>query len=352
MSRISSELRSPPVRVMVVDDSPICRALLAETLEAEGDIEVVARAEDGKSALALARLCSPALVTMDVRMPGLDGLETVSRLMAERPIPVLVVTDLPTDREATLVFDAVRRGALEVAAKPRAGDERAGSSLRARVRALAGVPVVRHLPPRTAHGREPVASLERGPVRMVAIGASAGGPAALASLLAQLPRSFPACVAIAQHLPVGFASPFARYLATRTELRVVVAERAVPAARGTVVLPPDDAHLVARGPDRLGPSEAPPQGGHRPSVDVLFRSMAEQLGSRAAGVLLTGIGRDGAEGLLAMRGAGAPTIAQDEHSSVVFGMPRAAIELGAAERVLSLEAMSSVLRELVRGGAS
>lgn len=352
MSRTSPETRPAPVRVLVVDDSPICRALLSEALEAEGDIHVVARAEDGTEALALAGLHAPELVTMDVRMPGLDGLATLSRLMAERPTPVLVVTELPTGRDASLVFDAVRRGALEVAAKPVAGDESAARALRSRVRALARVPVVRHPSPRLLHAREPGASIERGPVKIVAIGASAGGPAALASLLDALPASFRGCIAIAQHLPVGFAAPFARYLATRTALRVLLADRPVAAAPGTVVLAADDAHLVARGPDRLGPSDAPAHGGHRPSVDVLFRSMAEHLGGRAAGVLLTGIGKDGAEGLLAMRAAGAVTIAQDEASSVVFGMPRAAIELGAAERVLPLEAMASVLLALVRGGSS
>lgn len=339
------------VRVLVVDDSPICRALLRGIVEADPSMIVVGEAASGLEAIERTAALAPDVLTMDVRMPGLDGLATIERLMSELPRPVLVVTDLPAGADGTLAFEATRRGALDVFAKPSLDDERACRALRERLRLLSRVKVVRHLG-RSAP-RPVVPAIERGPrpVRVVAVAASAGGPAALSTLLGALPASFGACIALTQHLPEGFAEPFARFLAARTALRVVVGDRMVPLVPGTVVVASDRAHLVAHGADHLAPSDAPARGGLRPCADVCFESIAAQHGSAAFGVVLSGIGRDGAEGLLRMRRAGAVTIAQDEATSAIYGMPRAAHELGAAARVLSLAAIAEELRERVIGGS-
>lgn len=352
MSRPSRSPRPRAVRVLVVDDSPVCRGLLRSIVEADDGMVVVAEAGDGVAAIAQARRFLPDVITMDVRMPGLDGWATLERLMAETPRPVLVVTDLSPGVDGSLVFEATRRGALDVSGKPSITDERACRALRERLRLLASVPVVRHLTP-SASTRSPEArerAPHRAPVRLIALAASAGGPAALATLLAALPASLDACIALTQHLPPGFAEPFARFLSTRTALRVVVGDRRLPLVPGQVVVAPDSAHLVARGFDRLEPSDAAARGGLRPSADVCFESIAACHGDGAVGVVLTGIGRDGAAGLAEMRRAGALTIAQDEASSAVYGMPRAAAEIGAAARVLPLHAIADELIERVAGG--
>lgn len=351
MSPASPSPASRPIRVLVVDDSPICRSLLRSIVEADAGMTVVAEAGDGIEAIAKALRHAPDVITMDVRMPGLDGLATLERLMAESPLPVLIVTDLPAGADGMLVFEATRRGALDVSGKPSIADPIACRAFRERLRLLASVPVVRHLGPASrTKVRLPAERAERSPVRVVAIAASAGGPAALSVVLGSLPKDFGACIALTQHLPVGFADPFARYLASRTALRVSVGNRRLAIAPGTIVVAPDSAHLVARGPDHLEPSDAPVRGGHRPSADVCFESIAEKHGSASIGVVLSGIGHDGSRGLLRMREAGATTIAQDEATSAVFGMPRAAAESGAAVRVLPLSGIGEELVERVMGG--
>lgn len=344
-------------RALIVDDSAICREILRAILEEGGHFEVVGEAASGSEALELVARVRPHLVTLDVRMPGMDGLEVLSRLMAEHPCPVLVVTDLPTGPDGGVAFEAVRRGALDVARKPDPEDEAAVKRLRDQARLLATVPVVRHLgvrgssqpaplPSARPAGEVPPLAFERNgsqrPVRVVGIGASAGGPAAVATVLAALAHRTSATLAVVQHLPAGFAGSFARFLAERCKLEVIVAGRPVPVGGSKVVLPPDDRHLSCeRG--HLVASDAPAEHGLRPAVDVLFRSLATTYGSAVAAVVLTGIGRDGAEGLAAVRGAGGLTIAQDDATSAVWGMPRAAVMAGGAARVLPLGAIGPAI---------
>jgi two-component system, chemotaxis family, protein-glutamate methylesterase/glutaminase len=330
------------VRVLTIDDSPVCLALLREILEADGDIAVVCEASGAEEAKRELVRGNFDLVTVDLHMPGLDGLSIVAWIMAVAPKPVLIVSGHVSRRDAAVTLEALRRGALDVAPKPDAGDRAAGRDLRERVRALAKVPVVRHV----AGARAPTrpfrdlrmrdASHAGGPARLVALGASAGGPSAISAVCAALPRSIPACVAIVQHLPIGFADAFAEFLAGRTALPVVVAREPVPLRAGTIVLPPDDAHLALED-DVLRPTSAAREHGHRPSVDVLFRSIAAApCAPDAIGAILSGMGRDGALGLRAMRARGALTIAQDAETAAVNGMPQAARELGAAETVLPI----------------
>jgi len=324
-------------RAVVVDDSAIARELLREWLEADGDLEVAGEAADGETAVELITRLKPDVATIDLRMPGMSGLELVSVLMARSPLPILVLTGEPThDDEADRGIEAVRRGALDLQIKPSALDDNAIRSLRAHVRWLATVPVVRHID--SNKPVEPINIVPPRPFRafsepvIVGIAASAGGPTALAAVLGSLSADLPICLAIVQHLPKGFASSFVNFLQARCSLAVRLAEPGLVPRAGAVVLAPDDHHLELLD-GRFELTSGPPVDGHRPSGSRLLRSLAS-LGAGAIGVVLSGIGRDGADGLRAMRDSNAATIAQDASSSVVYGMPRAALEEGAVQQVL------------------
>ncbi|HEX3480517.1 MAG TPA: chemotaxis protein CheB [Kofleriaceae bacterium] len=368
-------------RAVVVDDSAIWGTQLREWLEADGDVEVIGVAADGESAIDLITRLRPDVATIDLRLPGMSGLEVVTQLMKRAPLPLLVLTGDPTGDDPELAFEAIRRGALDLLLKPSMDDEEAIRALRAHVRWLAGVPVVRHLDRgESGHrpGSEPAIRVPEflrpsadasrphevrpndvrpndrpalPPTRartgraddlaLVGIAASAGGPSALATVLGSLPAELPACLAIVQHLPRGFAPSFVSFLQTRCALTVRLAEAGLVPRAGMVVLAPDDHHLeLVDG--RFALTSGPPVEGHRPSGTVLLRSLAH-CGSSAIGVVLSGIGRDGADGLRAMRDRHAITFAQDETSSVVYGMPRAAVEEGAAQQVLPVAELGDAI---------
>jgi two-component system, chemotaxis family, protein-glutamate methylesterase/glutaminase len=338
------------LRVVVVDDSPIVRALVREWLEVDRDFEVVGEAADGEAAIELITRLRPDVATIDIRMPGMSGLELVSYLMAKAPLPILVLTGEVRD-DASLAFEAVRRGALDLLPKPSARDEDAIRALRTQLRRLASVPVVRHIDTRRqveprANPLPRVVRATGDPV-IVGIAASAGGPSALVAVLAALSAELPAALAIVQHLPKGFASSFVSFLQARCALPVRLAEAGMAPRPGTVVVAPDAHHLeVIDGKFAL--TSGPPVEGHRPSGTVLLRSLAS-LGGSAIGVVLSGIGRDGAEGLRALRDRGGLTFAQDAASSVVYGMPRAAFEDGGAQEVLPAAELGEAITSAVVG---
>jgi two-component system chemotaxis response regulator CheB len=388
-------------RAVVVDDSAIWGTQLREWLEADGDVDVVGVAADGESAVDLITRLRPDVATIDLRLPGMSGLEVVTVLMARAPLPLLVLTGDPTGDDPELAFEAIRRGALDLLLKPSMDDEEAIRSLRAHVRWLASVPVVRHLDRGDGHrpGSEPairvpeflrteasrpidptwgsaprpaggavgvptpgLAALEVRPAPvpaprpprtsqaasepvLVGIAASAGGPSALATVLGALPADLPACLAIVQHLPKGFAPSFVSFLQSRCALTVRLAEAGLAPRAGMVVLAPDGHHLELSD-GKFALTSGPPVEGHRPSGTVLLRSLA-QYGTSAVGVVLSGIGRDGADGLRAMRERHAITFAQDETSSVVYGMPRAAVEEGAAQQVLPVAELGDAIASAV-----
>jgi two-component system chemotaxis response regulator CheB len=360
-------------RAVVVDDSVIARHLLRDWLEADGDLEVVGEAADGDAAIDVITRLRPHVATIDLRMPGMSGLDLVSYLMAKAPLPILVLTGEPTRDEAGRAFEAVRRGALDLLIKPSALDEEAIRSLRAHVRWLATVPVVRHIDsnrpefaaatpskpfraavdPPAVHVPQ-IASVPMFPTPplppvipavprtgrasgepiVVGIAASAGGPTALANVLGSLSPDLPISLAIVQHLPRGFAPSFVSFLQSRCSLTVRLAEAGTVPCPATVVLAPDDHHLELID-GKFALTNGPPVEGHRPAGTVLLRSLAS-LGNQAIGVVLSGIGRDGADGLRAMRDRHAVTFAQDASTSVVYGMPRAALEEGGAQQVLPI----------------
>jgi two-component system chemotaxis response regulator CheB len=341
-------------RAVIVDDSPICRTLLREWLEADGDLDVVGEAADGVSAIELITRLRPDVATVDLRMPGISGLELIAFLMARAPLPILVLTGEVTRDDASLAFEAVRRGALDLLPKPSALDDEAIRSLRARVRWLATVPVVRHIDstrPLDNKLLEPASAVIPRSLRasddpvVVGIAASAGGPTALAAVLGSLSTDLPMCLAIVQHLPKGFAPSFVSFLQARCSLAVRLAEQGMVPPVATVVLAPDDHHLELID-GRFALTNGPPVDGHRPSGSVLLRSLAG-LGSSAIGVVLSGIGRDGADGLRAMRDHHSVTFAQDASTSVVYGMPRAAVEEGAAQHVLPVGELGEAIAAAV-----
>jgi two-component system chemotaxis response regulator CheB len=331
------------VRVLVADDSELFRDVLSRVIAAEPGFEVVAAAADGNEAARLARDLKPDVITMDLNMPDADGFSGIARIMAETPTPILVLT---VNREEAVGFRALSLGALDILEKPSPTSnlDDYGTLLRSRLRLLAGVRVIRHLRglrSRRAHEPRPVARPD-----LVAIGASLGGPRALATLLRALPPGFAAPIAVVQHIADGFTEGLANWLGQESRLEVREARDRDVLRPGLVLLAPTGRHLVvSRGAARL--SDAPPVDSFRPSVTPLFRSAAEAYGSRACGVILTGMGRDGAEGLKALKNAGGHTIAQDEATSAVYGMPRAAIETGAVDQVLPLDDIARALVELV-----
>jgi two-component system chemotaxis response regulator CheB len=331
--------------VLVADDSELFREVLSRVIACDPAFEVVGVAEDGAAAAAQARGLRPDVITMDLAMPDADGFSGIARIMAETPTPILVLT---ANREEAVSFRALSLGALDLLEKPQAGSDLDdyGQLLRSRLRLLAGVKVIRHVRGlREGRAAAPRRATRR--VELVAVGASLGGPRALAAVLRALPASFPAPIVVVQHIADGFTEGLASWLASETTLVVQEARGDDLLVAGRVLIAPTGRHLeVADGCARL--SDAPPVDTFRPSVTPLLLSAARAYGARACGVILTGMGRDGAEGLKAIKDAGGPTLAQDEATSAVFGMPRAAIELGAVDRVLPLDEIARALQELTR----
>ncbi len=352
------------IRVLVAEDSSTARALLVEILSSAPDgLTVVGEARNGLEAIEMTKRLRPDVVTMDIRMPLLDGLEATRRILRDVPTPVVVVSGSDV-LEVETSLEALRAGALAVLEKPAGpgatGFEERRRSLLDTVRAMAGVKVIRRFPDRSASptAAPAPASLEPGRARAgrgrservlaVAIACSTGGPAALQAILTRLPSDFPAPVLAVQHIAGGFVGGLATWLGGGSRVRVKVAEADEPLAPGVVYLAPDGRHLGVSAASRVVISSAAPIEGFRPSATFLFESAARSLGPGVLAVILTGMGRDGVEGLRRVRAVGGTVIAQDEASSVVFGMPRAAIEAGLADEVLAIEAVAQRLIELAR----
>jgi two-component system chemotaxis response regulator CheB len=355
------------IRILVADDSATSRALLVGLFASEADFSVVGEATNGKEAVELAERLAPDLITMDVHMPVLDGLEATKQIMVRSPRPIIIVSHTARDDEVGLSLEATRAGALVVLAKPDgpssprfASDRRQIVSM---VRAMAEVKVVRrhgatsvplaNMPASRVTAAPPPrstpAAAATGFVQLIAIAASTGGPAAIQTILADLPRSFPVPILIVQHIARGFSSGLAHWLGGSTPLRVKLGELNESALPGTVYIAPDDLHMGCRidasGSIRIALDATPAFGTFRPSASHLFRSVAESLGANALSVILTGMGDDGIEGLRAAKAAGGRVIAQDEASSVIFGMPREAIRAGVVDAVVPLNLIARRLTE-------
>jgi two-component system chemotaxis response regulator CheB len=345
-------------RVLVVEDSLTVRRRICDVLSADPDLELAGEAADGKAAIELCRKLRPDVVTIDMILPVMSGLAATEYIMAHCPTPILVVSSSFNRGELFKTYDALAAGAVDVLEKPR-GDEPDGvweRMLVARVKLVARIPVITHLRPRLARLDRPVSATLSSAMpgrrsAILAIGASTGGPAAIVEVLRGLPDSLRQPILFVLHISEPFGASFADWLDGQTSRRVVYPQDGDPvaAATGCVVMAPPGRHLMARD-GRLRLTLDPERHSCRPSVDVLFESVAREYGRSAAAVLLTGMGRDGAAGLLAIRRAGGVTIAQDEATSVVYGMPHEAIVLGGAERVLPLKEIGPALGALTAAG--
>lgn len=325
------------IRILLVDRTPNGLESTRRSLLEASDLQVVGTANTSSAAVDLVRNLNPSVVCIDPGMPPIDGVSLTRKIMSEKPTPVLGLSDV---HDLDSAFQLIQDGALDVLQK-----SSPGSTLAAKIRVAAGVKMFSRRPPGprpAATPAQPPASLVRFP-RLLAVGASTGGPQALQQLLSGLGPNFPLPILCVQHISAGFLEGMISWLGGRTRLRVKMAEAGERPRPGTVYFAPEESHLSldSSGCIELDPSER--VDGHRPSATVLFNAAARAFGGSAIGVLLTGMGADGAEGLLALHRTGALTLAQDEQSSVVFGMARKAIELGAVRQVLPLEEISAHL---------
>ncbi|MEN8198975.1 MAG: chemotaxis-specific protein-glutamate methyltransferase CheB [Thermodesulfobacteriota bacterium] len=341
-----------PIKVLIVDDSPVVVLVLQRILSSDPDIEVVATAENGEEALRLIKRLEPDVVCTDYHMPKMNGYQLTRKIMAESPRPILVVSVSVQEHQQENIFQLLEAGAVDILPKPRSGfqlDSKEANDLRARVKLLAGVKVVRRrLAPLLSDNNLNTTPVNEGQEpEIVAIGASTGGPNAILEILSALPGNFPLPIVCVQHISTGFLLPMIRWLDQDTRLRVKVAEENEQPHPGYVYFPQEHTHLIMNSMGRLDLSKEDPVSGHRPSVDRLFQSIAKRYDSHSICVLLTGMGADGASGMAAVARAGGRTIAQDEESSVVFGMPKEAIALGAVKDVLPLDQIGILLNTLV-----
>jgi len=349
---------SKRIRVLVVEDSPVVRELLVYILDRDPAIQVIGTAANGEEAIEAVTRAKPDVIIMDIHMPRMNGLDATRKIMETAPTPIVIVSGSSSRKEVAVTFRALEAGALAIVEKPPGIDlpdgKDAANKLVQTVKLMAEVKLVRRwprkeavlaTPPLPAAARKPLAA----EIKMVAIGASTGGPLVLQTILRGLPKNFPVPIAIVQHMASGFTEGFIEWLGQSSGFSVH------PAAHGELLLPghayvaPDGLHMSVEAGNRIVLSSARPENGHRPSVSCLFRSVATVFGAGATGVLLSGMGKDGAKELLLMKEKGAMTIAQDRESAVVPGMPGEAIDLGAAMYVLTPDKIVEVLDDWIGG---
>lgn len=343
------------IRVLVAEDSPTARQLLVEMLTSDAGITVVGEARNGLEAVEMAERLRPDLITMDVEMPHLDGLEATMRIVGKFPTPIIIVSSQANASEVALSLEATRAGALMVLPKPAGPSSprfrEQQTHLVAMVKAMSDVKVVRRwgasTPTHAHHAVQahPAKSAER--PSLVAIGASTGGPAALRDVFNALPASFSVPILVVQHISKGFVNGLANWLDANTKLQVRVATANTIVRPGTVYIAPDDHQLGIRDDGRIHLSDAPAVGSFRPSATHLFASAAAAYGGRMIAVILTGMGDDGVTGLRAVRAAGGQVVAQDEATSIVYGMPREAARAGVVTATIALPDIARYLIEAV-----
>jgi two-component system chemotaxis response regulator CheB len=363
-----------PIRVVVVEDSPTARELLATLFQSAEGMEVVGVAPDGEEGVRLTKRLRPDVVTMDVRMPGMDGLEATRRIMHQAPTPIVIVTNSTMRADMDLTFEALQAGALTVVRKPGLADPETCDRVVQAVRLMSEVPVVHHwgrgrrrtkdtsrpseragmaaqsprkgaVKPLSA-GVWDLSAEVRQRVQRIGIAASTGGPRTLAKILGSLPGDFRVPILVVQHITRGFAIGLAEWLDGMTAIRVRLAGHGESPRPGVALLAPDDYHMQVNDAGVVELSKKPPVKGVRPSADYLFRSLAYAYGPRTMGIVLTGMGDDGAEGLSILHDMGGLTVAQDEGSSIVYGMPREAVARKAVDRVLTPDQIARVLGQL------
>lgn len=378
------DVAASTVKVLVVDDSAFMRKIIGDILESDRELEVVARARNGHEALKMFEEFSPDVVTLDVEMPGMNGIDVLKNLMARRPVPVVMVSGL-TKQGADITMQALDCGAVDFVTKPSGtislDMEKVGGELRRKVLAAAKATIRKpspqqqihaaaHLPPRTvapaqsapsvivpqlqkSHSSKVSSERHEPPkhVELVAIGASTGGPVALQEVITHLPKDFPVPVAVVQHMPAGFTSSFAARLNERSELTVVEAEEGLPIRKGMVVIAPGGYHLLVEKKNNVMVchlTETPPVRSVRPAADVLFKSVAESVGGSVIVAVLTGMGKDGLDGVRDLRAKGAYVVIESKETCVIYGMPGAIADAGLADEILPITGIAGGLVRLVK----
>jgi two-component system, chemotaxis family, protein-glutamate methylesterase/glutaminase len=350
-------MKKNSVRVLVVDDSALMRKLIPQMLASDDCIEVVGTAMDGTFCLKKIEELKPNVVTLDLEMPGMNGIDTLKEIMRRHPVPVIVFSSHSTEG-ASVTMKALGLGAFDFVTKPKDASAHLAETAKeliAKVKAASECKLKPRMLPGIPPKPEKAPTVAGAPSRVVAIGVSTGGPQAMEYLLSQLPADFPATIVVVQHMPEGFTEMFARRLDELSALRVKEAQSGDMLLPGRVLICPGSRHLkVKRLPlgDVAILSDEPRVNGHRPSADVLFRSVAEEFKNQAVALIMTGMGDDGAEGLGAIKKEGGMTIAQSEESCVVYGMPKAAIDRGYAVRVVALDVMGATLQALCGRGTA
>jgi two-component system chemotaxis response regulator CheB len=346
------------IRVLIAEDSPTARALLLDLFSRSPDFTVIGEAHNGAEAIERAIALSPDLIIMDIHMPIIDGLDATKEIMREAPAPIVMVSASASTSDVALGLSATQAGAVMLMEKPLGvADERgedAAKQFLAMAKAMAAVKVVRRwsragvrtIPP----PRRPAPGT--GDIRLIAIGTSTGGPAALHRILIDLPRDFAVPIVVVQHMAHGFIDGLAKWLGANVTLKVTTAEDGEPLVSGTVYVAPDDRHLGVTNDGRAKLSSTAPLAGFRPSVDYLFDSCARSYGNSLAAVILTGMGQDGVEGLATVKERGGRVIAQDEQSSVVFGMAQQAIRRGLVDEILPLDRIGKRILSFTEGGGA
>ena len=345
-----------PLKALVVDDSAFSRQTIKNMLENCG-VEVLGIATNGIDAIAKTLRLKPDLITLDLEMPEMDGFSFLRWIMIQKPTPVIVVS---AQSDSKTVFEALELGAADFIGKPskKASEELKNieKSLVEKVNAIRGLNMdvlsrnLRLLTP----APEPVIEISQGPMDIAAIGSSTGGPAALQIILTKLPETFQAAIVVSQHMPKGFTGPLAERLDKLAMIGISEARDGDEIERGRAYICPGGCHMTLkkRGPSvRISLRQAPPEDRYVPSVDVMMKSVAEIYGERAMGVLLTGMGNDGKEGMLEIKSRGGYTIAESQETAVVFGMPREAIKAGAADKVLPLTEVGKEMTRVTKFGA-
>jgi two-component system chemotaxis response regulator CheB len=343
------------LKVLVVDDSVTARQMLVNLIGTTSDMAVIGEASNGKQAVQLARELHPDVILMDLVMPDMDGLEATREIMDLAPTPIVMISASLETNEANIAFQAIRVGALMAVQKPR-GPHHQDYATQSQiflnmVRAMASVKVIHHWNRQKIPTRTKPAQIKVAPPHLVAVAASTGGPAALAEIIQNLPADFPLPIVIVQHIAPDFVFSLREWLSGLTPLKIEIAQKGRTPLPGHIYLAPGNAHLsltTAQSFDLDLEQHGEP---HMPSGNVLLTSVARSYGTHAIGIVLTGMGSDGARGLRAMYDAGAFTIAQNEATSVVYGMPRDAIELGAAQQILPVQDIAQTLIALTSIGS-
>jgi two-component system chemotaxis response regulator CheB len=344
---------SDVIKVLIVDDSSLIRAVLRKILEGDSGICVIGEAGNGREAVDLVQKLKPAVVIMDIKMPVMDGFGATEQIMAYCPTPILILSSIVDKEGIYTTFNAIAAGAVDVMEKPSAlpneqWTEMGGALIR-RVKLVAKAKVITHLKGKAKdfpRRKETAHFLTHDNYKIVAIGASTGGPSVVKQILNSLPGDYNAGILIVQHMTEGFTKNFVEWLGSSCKMKVKIAQEGEKIEKGQALVAPDGFHTVINNFQRIELMNGEKVNGVKPSVDMLFKSVAGVYRQNAVGVLLTGMGVDGAEGLGYMKSSGGATIAQSEESCVVFGMPKAAIERGAADKILSLEDIIYTLKNI------